>query len=502
MMNLKRLFQTLVCLTLVMLAALSSGQSILTVKAANCSGLQGLIDGTPSGGTLDLPDNCIYRESATISKPITIIGGSGVRIKGSDVWTNWTQRSDGRWRSNLTVPDFGLADLVCDTGQGDRCKWKEQVFYDDDPLIQVAQGTNPAAGEFALDNQRRVVLNDNPNNHKVEVTMRTFWLAGTANNVTIDNIIFRHAANDRGLGGVDFGGDNWTLKNSSLGYAHAANVSIAQVSGSLVQNIDSFGAGQVGIVGNFADGMIEGGRVHDNNIEGTKPGFAGGGIKISNPVNITITGVEVDHNHDNGIWTDVPNSPQTVVISNNLVHHNPGDGIRVEVTTNAEVYDNVVYENGWDRSKAGIALNASSDINVHDNVLAWNYDGIEVRNPLRTDEHPDEGAYNSVNDVHVHHNTILAEDITGLDGRYALSWIKAWDGGNIYDTAANNRGNDNGYYYTTAENGFDRYRWSSQYSTLAQFNNSPGEENGYYLTNTQKNSVVSTYGLPAQPEPH
>ncbi|MCC2684084.1 MAG: hypothetical protein K0R75_983 [Paenibacillaceae bacterium] len=503
-----------ICLCFILLAACQSDESgeskeitepthiTDTVKITDCTGLQKLIDETPSGGTLDLPDHCTYRESATLSKPITLIGGDGVTIKGSDVWSDWLQRTDGLWESKLSVPSFGAANLECDPDQGDRCKWKEQVFVDDNPLVQIAQGTDPSTGQFALDKQRKIVLHDDPKDHKVEVTMRTFWIKGSAQNVTIDQFVFRHAANDRGLGGVDFGGNNWTLKNSSLGFAHAANVSMARVAGSLVQNIDTFGAGQVGIVGNYANGKIEGGRVHDNNIEGTKPSFAGGGIKISNPVNLTITGVEVDHNHDNGIWTDVPTSPQKIVISNNKVHHNPGDGIRVEVTTNAEVFGNLVYENGWERTKAGIALNASSSSNVHDNILAWNYNGIEIRNPLRTDKHKDEGAYDKVSDIHVHHNKIIAEDKPGDDDKLALAWIQAWKGGNIFEPSANNRGNDNEYYFTTKEDGQNRYRWSSPYASLEQFNSSPGEENGHYLTDAEKDQILSSNKLPARPEAH
>jgi hypothetical protein len=511
MKSLNIIIVALICLCFIALAACQSDESAEpnennenteTVTKADCSGLQKLIDQTPSGGTLDLPDLCTYRESATLIKPITLIGGEGVTIKGSDVWNDWSQRADGNWVSEQFVPNFGSANLECDKDQGDRCKWKEQVYFDDNPLFQVAQGTVPATGQFALDKQRKVILHDNPNGHQLEVTMRTFWIKGKAQNVTIDQFVFRHAANDRGLGGVDFGGNNWTLKNSSLGYAHAANVSIARVAGSLIQNIDTFGAGQVGIAGNYANGRIEGGRVHDNNIEGTKPSFAGGGIKISNPVDLTITGVEVDHNHDNGIWTDVPTSPQKIVISNNRVHHNPGDGIRVEVTTNAEVFGNLVYENGWDRTKAGIALNASSSSNVHDNILAWNYNGIEVRNPLRTDKHKDEAAYDKVSNIHVHHNKILAEDKPGHDDKWALVWIQAWKGGNIFEPPANNRGNDNEYYFTTKEDGQNRYRWSSLYSSLEQFNTSPGEENGRYLTEAEKDQILSGNKLPARPEAH
>lgn len=500
-MNLKKkVLKALLCLALLLpLVSIVAGE--VQVQAAACTGLQSLIDNTPSGGTLKLTEGCVYRENAVINHPISIIGGD-VQIKGSDVWTDWTSRADGKWVSVLTVPDFKPANMTCDNGEGDRCKWREQVFIDGESLYQIPKGKIPASGQFALDNSKHIVLADDPANHQVEVTTRTSWLTGTADNVTIDHLIFRHAANDRGSGGVDANGNNWKVENSSLGYAHAANITVSKVTGSYLLNNEYFGAGQVGIAGNQGTFVIEGGRVHHNNIEGTKPGWAGGGIKISNPVNITITGVEVDHNQDNGIWTDVPNTPQSVIISNNIVHHNPGDGIRVEVTVNAAVYGNIIYENGWPRGKAGIALNASSDSVVHHNILAWNYNGISVRNPLRTDVHPDEESYDYVSNVNVHHNTILDQDIPGEAGRYSLAWIQAWDGGNIYNSIAANYGHQNAYYYTSPESEITRFRWIGSFGRLADFNTSPGEKKGYYLNEKEKNEVIAKYRLPAQSEAH
>jgi nitrous oxidase accessory protein NosD len=461
------------------------------------------LDAAAAGAMVDLPDGCVYREAVIVGKPVTLKGGPGVEVRGSDVWTGWTRRSDGLYVSDLAVPDYGASNSVCDAGT-ERCTKKEQVFYSEDPLLQV--GGTPKTGEFSLDADRRVVLTDNPSGVKVEVTTREIWVkgSGSPSDVAIDEIIFRHAANDRGVAGVRFGGDDWTLRNSDLAYAHAANVGIARVSGSLVENNKISNGGQLGISGNHARGVIRGNEIFGNNVEGNKPGYAGGGVKISNPEDITMEHNEVHHNYDNGLWTDVPTDGMKAIIRNNRVHHNPGDGIRVEVTKNADVYGNVVYENGWGGTgNAGIALNASSDSVVHDNVLAWNNSGVTVRNPLRTDVHPDEAEFNEVVNVQVHHNDILFEDKPEeMGGRFALGWIEAYSRGNVYEPAANNRGYDNRYYAPTSEGTSNRYLWSSQYPKLSSFNATLGEERGRYLSPTEKDGLVAAKDIPADPEPH
>jgi hypothetical protein len=43
-----------------------------------------------------------------------------------------------------------------------RCRWPEQVFIDGRQLTQVAAGTIPNAGQFALGADREVILGESP----------------------------------------------------------------------------------------------------------------------------------------------------------------------------------------------------------------------------------------------------------------------------------------------------------------------------------------------------
>ena len=52
--------------------------------------LQALVDAAATGATLDVPP-CTYREMVRITKPLTLDGHGQAEIRGSDVWSDWTQ---------------------------------------------------------------------------------------------------------------------------------------------------------------------------------------------------------------------------------------------------------------------------------------------------------------------------------------------------------------------------------------------------------------------------
>src|SRR5262249_34014364 len=111
------------------------GPSSTAQAAEVCSpSLQSLINATPPGGVLRLPA-CIYQQSVTINKPMTLDGQGQAEIRGSDVWSAWTQ-SGGTWISANTLPPFDAgAWVICDDP---RCTWPQQAVLDGTPLTHVA----------------------------------------------------------------------------------------------------------------------------------------------------------------------------------------------------------------------------------------------------------------------------------------------------------------------------------------------------------------------------
>jgi hypothetical protein len=140
-------------------AASAADDAAPLASAAACDmPLQSLVNAAPAGGTLVVPP-CIYRETVTIAEPLTVIGQVGAEIRGSDVWSDWSQVDD-LWVSRRSVPALPTVTAdphACDAG-GDACLWPEQVFVDGQALSPVRFESRPGAGQFGLDGRRRVVI--------------------------------------------------------------------------------------------------------------------------------------------------------------------------------------------------------------------------------------------------------------------------------------------------------------------------------------------------------
>jgi parallel beta-helix repeat protein len=467
------------------------------VKPTCSASIQDLVDAAAPGAVVEVPGDCIYRETVTINKPLTLRGGPGAEIRGSDVLASSDfTRTGGLYKSTTAVPALDTDISALCEGSSKRCYQPEQVYLDGVALKQVPSTATPASGEFNIDSDRRVYLADNPSGRTIEVTTRNMWIGGNGNGVTVDDIIFKHAA----AVGLLPRGDNWTVEDSDLSYAHRANLRMSLGTGYIAQRNKIHHAGQMGMGGANSSVQVLSNDIYANNTEEFKRSWAAGGMKLSSGKTLVIEGNHIYNNHGTGVWTDVPNSPQNITISNNRVDHNEDHGINFEVSTSGNIYGNTVWENGWVGGGYGISLNASSNARVHHNTVAWNEGGITVNNPLRTDMHPEQNSYNGVNDVEVDHNDIFQEEATGS---FALGWVvySINPYANLYDPAANNRGHDNRYWYPTSEGSRTyRFLWDGRLGNLDAFNATRGEEQGRYLSDAEKVQVVAAKGIPANPE--
>jgi parallel beta-helix repeat protein len=505
-------------LVLVLLAILFAAKP---VAAATCTGsLQAKIDAAPPGGTVTA-EGCIYRERIEIDKPISIVGEPGAEIRGSDDWSGWKKRKGRLWISTRTLPAFPetMDQIVCMPGT-DLCHWPEQVFVNGNALTQVGSAPAVGQGEFFVNRNRKVILKDDPRENLVEVTVRREWIVGTtssANDVTIDNVDMRHAANSGRTAALlnrpcqtcylDAGA-NWTVENSTLSDAHGGIVSLKGGDrGHTILDNQILRGGQIGIHGTGDGSVIRGNEIAFNNTErfcyevkcGTLSGIGEtGGAKFSSNVDDTVFDSNVIHdNYGHGVHYDGDCTNNT--ISNNRIYDNARKGIHYELCYSGKIFGNVVYHNGWATTTgfmgSGIVLQNSSSTEVYDNTVAWNAEGIVV---LATDR---EGtAYDLVHDVHVHDNTIFASNgPTEESNSLGLAWVQGWTT-TLFDPANNNWGANNKYWYTSPESSLERFRWHNKsIGKLADFNATLGEENGIYLTPDEKDAVMTTKGIPPNP---
>ena len=464
-----------------------------------CEGsLQTRIDAANPGDTVGLANGCIYRETVTVNKPLTLDGSGTGEIRGSDVWDSWSKSGSG-WISSETAPKFPEQARYRCEDDGQRCRWPEQVFVDGEPLKQVA--AEPQPGQFALDEGRRIILAADPAGRRVEVTTRMRWLLGASDDVTVQGVKMKHAAKD-GLWNGGYSG--WTVEDNDLSYAHEKNLALTLGKSLLARNNSLHDAGQLGLGSNDAKIRIVDNRLYGNNTERFDPGWEAGGMKIAQPLKVRISGNEVYKNKDMGIWIDVVNPRQeSVEISNNRVHHQPWQGIRVEITKNFEVRDNLVWENGWEQGDtyngSGISISGSHDGIVADNVLAWNASGISVVQQSR--ERAEEKDYQTTKNVRLVANKMIQDEIPGTSDHAAVLWngddrAVAEGALSIYDPVANNGGVNDEYWFDEPEGNTYRFKWADKFKDLADYNATPAEKGGRYLSEDEKQKLLKDHDLP------
>jgi parallel beta-helix repeat protein len=447
--------------------------------------LQTLIDDASPGAELTVPPG-LYRETVTISKPL-ILHGAGAEIRGADPWTDW-RPVGARWVSEATVPAFEVKEWPC---ASPRCRWPEQAFLDETPLVQVED--SPGTGEFALDADRHVVLGDDPTDRLVEVSTRTEWVVVDSPDVTLDGFVMRDAATPAQFGAIQAqeGADRLTVHDVTLSDAHGALISFQGIKdGSLVDS-DLRRGGQLGIHsgGSGTDGLvIIGNTVRDNNTEGFEPGWEAGGMKLVRAVGARVADNDVEANDGHGIWCDI--DCRNVVIEGNRVKANSRTGIIFEISDTARIEGNDVFENGWGDPTwgwgAGILISSSTRTTVEGNVLAWNADGITVVSQERHREIGD-----TVHDVVVRDNTIL----TDAAGGFMLAWLTDWDD-SIFDPASANMGTDNRFWHDLPEPTKCRFEWKSCQDDLAAFTATPGGAGSDYLTRAARDSILGEDEIP------
>jgi nitrous oxidase accessory protein NosD len=461
--------------------------------------LQALVDAAAPGSVVSAPA-CVYRETVSINKPLTLRGEPGAQIRGSDDWsTGWTQ--SGAFWVRGTVPQLATdtSGWLCGSSSNERCKWPEQVFIDGQPLLQVA--SNPQSGQFAVDSQRRVVLADDPAGRFIEVTAREYWVLGSptvAGDVTIEGFSMKHAAAPAQRGAVwNWDNPRWTIQHNDMSHSHGGLIFLSNGAGhKVMHNRLSFG-GQQGIAAyRVSDTVIQGNTIHDNNTELFQTSWQAGGMKITYSERVTIDANDVHSNRGAGIWIDL--GCRDVAITQNRVHHNQATGISYEISYSGNIHRNVIWENGLAVKEgpagAGVYIQASRDTEVHDNIVAWNADGIIVWSENRSDS---PGVVNNF----VHHNTIFIVAAQPWD-EFGLAWIEyQWSNG-MSDPASNNRGADNRYFHFNPAGAPAPFRFVGQWfgvGDLAGFNQTQGESDAFYLTESEKNQILTSVGVPSAP---
>ena len=351
---------------------------------------------------------------------------------------------------------------------------------------------------------------------------RQTWLNITNSNVNIEEFNCVDAA----AGGFQQGGisaqnvNNVHLSRLHLIKGPGAGITMSNGTGHRITDVEAERCRASGFTGGFLyDFKIQStnnlswpARWHHNRTSSAAdPLNEGGGIKTGNTgSNHEISGQEIDHNAGPGMWEDIDAS--TVLIHDNNVHHNTHSGIFFEISRSGRIYNNKVWENGFNITIDGttyfydnrgdgfgwpgaILSSSSKNIEVDNNLLAWNRVGLSViyqptRPPIGNPVAG--GCQVPATQTYYHDNTVI-----GNTGRLLFTWAQDGTGGTLY-TDPTNRGVSNDYFSLGGDVANFVYNYNQM--MLFQFNATNGEEGGIYINSATKDSLLTAAGIPLNPE--
>jgi hypothetical protein len=484
---------------------IASGMSVHGVAGQDvcATPLQTIVDASPAGSVVQVPP-CLYRETVVLRRPLTLDGQGRAEIRGSDVWTDWT--GDGStWLSTQDVPSLGdehlrLQDGRCSQPYAPACVYREAVFIDGAGLAMAAPGTTPAHGQFALNDQRQVLLGDDPTGHVVEVVTRGAWVRTASSGVTIRGFHMRNAGAGFQYGGLSNEGfDDWTASDNVLSSTHGSPVALRGGSRLQVLRNDISAGGEMGISGGQSVGvLVDSNHIHDNGTL-TNVGWGAGGIKFGGMRDVTLRANEIDHNHGMGAWCDVHCA--NWIATGNKVHDNTHAGLMFEISDGATISGNSVWSNGWQWTSfiwgAGILVSSSTNAQVTGNTVAWSYAGISVVSTTRTDRPPSLSG-NVVRD------NIIARDIGPTSYFWGNQFLgNADDVGGVDQSSAKPVLAPNNYWSDRPE-AYPPVRFSAANVAqwqLSAFNRQTGDNRSRYLSNAEAYAALQAAGIPTGPVP-
>lgn len=477
------------------IAPSSAATPVVDATVAPGASIQNVINASPEGARIGLSAGT-YRISSPISpkrgQKLLALGGAGTAvIKGSKVVTGWVKDgSNARWYKNGLLPaaysDAGQCEVNSGT-EANPCQKREQVYRNGAAMNRVMQLGNLRANGFFQDYQNnRTWLGTDPANATMEIARTPHAINSSAQGVTLSGLTFSNFAAPSQKGAVLVGGSDWIVEGCLFKRNHGIGLQLANAHRAVVRNNTMVENGQLGM-GHYASNstIVENNSITNNNTAGYwGADWEAGGFKATSSNGVTFRGNTVLNNRGTGVWFDINNI--NVNILGNTINNNYADGIRYEISYKALISDNKLAGNGYGMATGGgrgsdyslyavaaINVNSSPDVEIRQNVVGKNQNGIAAQ--MRNRGSGTYGAWD-LHNLYVHHNDVTlatgARTGEGVQGLGTLSPVSP----TTYYTAKNNRFDFNTYRMdaTSAK----RFSWNKSYMTFASLQTAGQERNG------------------------
>lgn len=370
--------------------------------------LQTLVTACPSGTSFNLMAGVHHDSVTSIPSNDVFNGVPGAIENGANTLTGWSQvtiNSVVYWTTAGGTPILTHRNSsYCQSGYAG-CYYPQDLYLDSVTQIHVTSLTDVTPGKWYYDyaggdggvvNNIYLANTENPKSHTVELGVLIYaFQSDNAKNITIQGLTLEKYAgqidqgtihvNHLGCGGCTASG--WVIQNNEIRLSRMAGVGIGSGTSNIqILNNSIHDMGQYGIEGGgnvigtrcFSSGSnctvtpatnitVTGNKVYNNNTDKVDRGYGAGGQKFGATNNSVVSYNTVYDNGGGGLWSD--DYCFNITYDHNVVYDNVGQGIRLEISDQQAVTNNVVYGNGTGGSNAQIVSANSSHLTASGNVV-------------------------------------------------------------------------------------------------------------------------------------
>ncbi|MHA7239310.1 right-handed parallel beta-helix repeat-containing protein [Arthrobacter sp. TMS1-12-1] len=250
----------------------------------------------------------------------------------------------------------------------------DQVWIDGEPQRQVGSPEDVAPGSFFVDyDSDRLVLGSDPSGKQVRASALAKAISIQSGGSAVRGIgVRRFAPSVPSMGAVTVESSGISIENVVIEQTSTTGLAVSGPDARL-KGITLTGNGMLGASATYADGLsVIDLKVTDNNTEGFNPSPVAGGFKIGRTRTVRVQDSLFEANEGTGLWFD--ESVEDMTVSGNDVIGNSAHGISVEISARAVIADNVVAEN----EGSGLKINNTSDVEIWNNSFIGNGRAINI----------------------------------------------------------------------------------------------------------------------------